>query len=344
MPKRCPRSTANPAEPETHIVETVKRICNRNFNIATVINLLVMTIYYLIFVTSTDYIRATYAVSLSTAGFTAGIMVIGCLVGRFISGNLLSLIGCKSVLFLGLLVHAVSLALFFIAGSLFQIFIIRFLTGLGVGVTGTATATVIAYVIPKGRQGFGIGLFSMSTALALALGPFLGIFLIRHIDYNTIMQLNFAAAFLCGAVSLSLKKLPRAAHRRRPFFHINSYTDPRVVRFSCVVLLAFLSYGCIQAFMTAFAAERGLSGPASLFFPVYAVAALASRPLTGRQLDSRGENIIFFPIFILITLGLFLLAKAATGWLLLASGLLFGLGFGNLNPKSSPEEIGRAHV
>ena len=47
--------------------------------------------------------------------------------------------------------------------------------------------------------------------------------------------------------------------------------------------------------MTSFAAERSLSGPASLFFLLYAVAALATRPLTGRLFDTRGENVIFIP-------------------------------------------------
>ena len=65
----------------------LREICNRNFNVVTLINLLVMTAYYLIFVTSTSYAREAYLASLSTAGFTAGIMVIGCLAGRFVTEN-----------------------------------------------------------------------------------------------------------------------------------------------------------------------------------------------------------------------------------------------------------------
>ena len=60
------------------------------------------------------------------------------------------------------------------------------------------------------------------------------------------------------------------SRRHRPLFSLNSYIDPRVVRFSLVALVVCLSYGCVQAFMTSFAAERSLSGPASLFFLLYA--------------------------------------------------------------------------
>lgn len=81
--------------------------------------------------------------------------------------------------------------------------------------------------------------------------------------------------------------------------------------------------------MTSFAAERGLSGPASLFFLLYALAALATRPITGRLYDTRGENVIFFPIFLLTALSLVLLAYAEHGWMLLLSGFILGVGFGN---------------
>ena len=92
--------------------EALRSIFNRNFNVVACINLLVMTAYYLMFVTSTAYARATYGASLSSAGLTAGIMVIGCLIGRFLTGNLLSLCGCRAILFAGLLLYSASIAAF----------------------------------------------------------------------------------------------------------------------------------------------------------------------------------------------------------------------------------------
>ena len=110
---------------------TLREICNRNFSVVTLINLLVMTAYYLIFVTSTAYARDAFAASLSTAGFTAGIMVIGCLVGRFVTGNLLSIFGCRMVLFAGLLLYVVSMAGFCLVDSLGLLLAQRFWAGVG---------------------------------------------------------------------------------------------------------------------------------------------------------------------------------------------------------------------
>lgn len=136
MPDRRIRRRQAAAMPKTGTWNTLREICNRNFNVVTLINLLIMTAYYLIFVTSTAYARQTYTSSLSTAGFTAGIMVIGCLAGRFVTGNLLSFFGCRTVLFAGLVLCAGSIAGFFAVDSLPLLFLQRFCAGFGIGVTG----------------------------------------------------------------------------------------------------------------------------------------------------------------------------------------------------------------
>ena len=144
MPRRHLRPKATSTAEKPSLREVVRNICTRNFNIVTAVNLLVMTVYYLVFVIGTGYVQATYGASLSTAGFTSGIMVIGCLAGRFVSGNLMSVTGARLLLLGGLILYALSLALFFLVGSLPLLFADRLLTGLAVGITGTATATIAA--------------------------------------------------------------------------------------------------------------------------------------------------------------------------------------------------------
>ena len=96
-----------------------------------------------------------------------------------------------------------------------------------------------------------------------------------------------------------------------------------------VPLIVFLGYGCIQAFMAMYAAERGLQAAASVFFLIYAVAALVSRPISGSTMDSNGENIVIYPLFVLTAIGLLLLANADSSAMLLLAGVFVGLGYGN---------------
>ena len=329
MPAQCRRRPSAAAQPSRSTREALRAIFNRNFTVVSVINLLLMTAYYLMFVTSTAYARETYGASLSTAGLTAGIMVIGCLVGRFAAGNLLSLLGCRVILLAGLLLYSASIAAFFRVPNLPLLFAQRLCMGIGVGVIGTATGTIVAYVVPHEHHGLGISLFTMSTALALAFGPFLGIQLVTHASYTVLAQTCLGIGLACIVIFFGLGRLPEMRHRRRPFLALYSYIDPRVVRFSLMALITCLSYGCIQAFMTSYAAERGVTAAASLFFLLYALTALLTRPLSGRLFDVRGENVIFYPALLLTALSLTLLAHAHNSVVVLLAGLLLGAGFGN---------------
>ena len=168
MPKKCCRARAM-QQNNTSFAEALAAICRGNFMVVTCINLLLMTDYYLIFVTGTAHVQKTFGVSLSMAGLSSGIMVIGCLVGRFATGNQISAIGGKPCLLAGLLLFATSIGCLELAHSLPLLFIQRFVAGFGIGVAGTATGAIVAYVVPVRFHGLGIGIFSMSAALALAL-------------------------------------------------------------------------------------------------------------------------------------------------------------------------------
>ena len=309
--------------------ENLKAIFNRNFNVVAVINLLIMTSYYMIFVTGTLHVREAYGVSLSVAGLSGGIMVIGCLSGRFAAGSLLSLFGCRVILLSGLCLYTVSMAAFFLADNLPVLFVQRLLTGISVGVTGTATGTIVAYVIPRACHGLGISLFTMSTAVALAAGPFLGIALVDGSGYSAVIWTSFIFGLVCLAVFFALQSMPHMLKKHRAMTDLYSYIDPRVVRFSLVALVACLGYGCIQAFLTSFAAERGLSEAASVFFLVYAAAALGTRPFSGHILDHYGANVVFYPALLIMASAMALLAVTTSSSMFLLGAALLGAGFGN---------------
>ena len=328
MPKKICRTRAI-QQTNASLGEALAAICRGNFMVVTCINLLLMTDYYLIFVTGTAHVQKTFGVSLSVAGLSSGIMVIGCLVGRFVTGNQMSALGGKPCLLAGLLLFAASIGGLELAHSLPLIFVQRFVAGFGVGVAGTATGAIVAYVVPVRFHGLGIGLFTMSAALALALGPFLGISLSHSYGYQALVQISGLICLLCLVIFIFLRNLPPMRLRLRPTFSLYSYIDPRVVRFSLVALVVCPGYGCIQAFLPSFAAEHGLTGSASIFFLCYAGAALLTRPQTGRLFDTHGEHVVMYPALLVTALALFVLSQAHSTAVLLCAGLLLGVGFAN---------------
>ena len=83
-------------------------------------------------------------------------------------------------------------------------------------------------------------------------------------------------------------------------------------------------------YLQAFALERHLVTAASYFFICYAIASLITRPIAGRLMDDKNENIIVYPAFIMLFFHLWL-NFSYQSWLILLAGACLGLGYGNLS-------------
>jgi MFS family permease len=212
--------------------------------------------------------------------------------------------------------------------------LIRFCSGIGIGCIGSLTGTLIPYLLPAGAIGRGISYFSLSSVLALALGPFLGIFLMGHISYNALFLFCLVLALISFVFALLLRLPDQAAGKTgkraaRYRFRLTEYIDYAVFPIASVSLLAAVCYGNMQAFLAQHAGEAGLKAAASTFFLVYAVITFASRPLSGRLFDFRGANIVVYPALLIAACGFILLSKASTAASLLTAGALLGIGMGN---------------
>ncbi len=336
MPASVPQHPVAPDE--------AKAIFSRNFIAVSLINLLVMMAYYLLFVISGPYAIERFNASPSIAGLAAGCMVLGSLAGRFVIGRVIEAIGLRAMLFTGIVVYIASIALYHTAFSLPLFIAIRLLSGVGTGVIGTVTGAVIALIVPPRQLGLGISYFSLSTILALAFGPFCGIFLMQRVSFTALFLLclvfGLISLFAAFTVTMPASAKSRAQEtaalgtEKSSAFDLSSYLDYRVVPISVIVLLTALCYANVQAFMPFLAKETGLNGPASLFFLVYAAVVLLTRPLTGKIFDKKGEHVVLYPTLAIMALGLLLLSCMNSALGLLLAGALIGAGFGNFQSTS----------
>ncbi|AEQ21925.1 hypothetical protein ACDG_01049 [Acidaminococcus intestini] len=76
----------------------------------------------------------------------------------------------------------------------------------------------------------------------------------------------------------------------------------------------------------------GLASVTSLFFVVFALIIIVTRPVIGHLFDTKGPDYIVYPGFIVFLLGFILFASISSLTGLLLSGAVLGLGFGALSP------------
>lgn len=309
-----------------------EKLFNKGFISITLINFVVYLVYYLLMVIIAVIAQDTLHASLGQAGLASGIYIIGTLIARLFMGKMLELLGRKAVLRYGALFYLITTIAYLYIPSIGILYLVRLLNGFGYGTVSTATNAIVTAYIPKSKHGEGINYYGLSTSLAAAIGPFIGMVLLNTMSFYFIILFSIVliflttiACFIFPVKNIQLSPEHKASLSRWTF---DSFIEKKVLFISFIAFLMGLSYSSVLSFLSSYAKAIDLVGASSFFFVVYALVITATRPLSGRIFDAHGENAVMYPSFIFLTSGLLLLSMTTTSWMLLVSGGLIGLGYG----------------
>ncbi|MGN7476960.1 MFS transporter [Solibacillus silvestris] len=317
--------------------EIKEPIWTKDFIIVSIINFISILVFFLLMVTISSYAVEAYHVSTSIAGLAASIFIIGSLMGRLGAGRLIGNMGPQKMLLIGLIVFCVTTLLYLLEWGVAYLLTIRLLQGVAVGTIGTATGTIVAMILPASRKGEGIGYFSLSAVLATAIGPFIGMFMLKlengfHVIFYTNTVLSFILLIAFFFVKISLPQTNKKNGQQTGNLSLlEKFIEPKAIPISFIALLIGFAYSGVMSFITFYAKEINLVEAASYFFLAYAAIVICSRPYTGKLMDARGPNIIVYPCLVIFALGMLLFSQASAGWMLLVAAALIGFGYGNFN-------------
>lgn len=309
-----------------------EKLWTKDFMMVSTINFLLTLIFYLLIVIIGSHAVQAYDASLSEVGLVTGLFVVGTLLGRLFTGRAIDRVGRKKTLIVGLILFTLATTLYFIQFGIIFLIFTRFVHGLMLGIASTGAGTIVAQVLPPTRRAEGIGYYSMGATLATAIGPFVGIYIMKVANSTFI----FALCLVIGIVALILASflyvppIESGKVMLKNDWKFSSFIEVNAVPISIITLIAAIGYAGILSFFNLYAAEANLEQAASVFFIIYAVAVLISRPFTGPLIDAKGANIVMYPTFALYGGGMILLAFAQNGLMLLTAAGLIGFGFGNM--------------
>ena len=312
---------------------TKPKLWTKDFIIVSSVNFFLTIVFYLLMVTIAVYAVEQYHASTSQAGLVTGIFIIGTLIGRLFIGRVIDSIGHKKTLFIGLIFFTLTTLLYFINFGLTFLLINRFIHGMALGMASTAAGTIVAQIIPVTRKGEGIGYYSMSATLATAIGPFIGLYMSQHTSFQVIFTICLAFGVISLITSFFLyvpavEKFTSSTERKG--FRLSSFIEYKAVPIAFITLILGFCYSSVLSYINFYATEIDLVGAASFFFLVYSMAVLVSRPFTGRLMDIKGPKFVMYPAFIIFAAGMVLLSLTNNSMTLLLSGILIGMGFGNM--------------
>ena len=318
-----------------------EKLWTRTFIVLMGVNFCSALSFYLTMVKITEFAMDTYGVTHSIGGLMITAYVISALLTRLFFGGRIDSWGVKRSLAIGTSINAISMLLYLVPMSFPALMAVRIIHGFAFAIMSGSAAAGAALVIPRERYGEGIGYFSMMQALATGVGPFVAILLTNLFNSYVGMFACAAAIAVIAVLSLFLLEIPHIVKDEEPelpetggaqHMHvkrgISSLIQLSVVPLASVLFLCYLGYSGILSFVTLYAEERGLSDAVSLYFVIYAIVILISRPPVGRRVARTGENSIIYWCFASLTIGLIILALAFNGPLLLLSAAFVGFGIG----------------
>ena len=286
----------------------------------------------LLMVVMSEYAMVALGSSPSKAGLATGIFVIGALFSRLFSGQLIERMGQRKMLLSGTGFSLAMTALYFVTTNIWLLYVVRILHGMGYGIASVAIITVVTNILPKSRQGEGIGYYMLSITLGLAIGPFMAIFTMQYGGFTHVFLVGviFAVISIASVLSISIPVItdPPETISKNKELKWSNFLEGSAIPISIVCALVFFAYSSLLSFLTPYAREIHLMHPASFFFLVFAVIILISRPYTGRLFDSKGENSVMYQAFAFFGVGMILLGQTDQAITLLLASVFLGLGFG----------------
>ncbi len=263
-----------------------------NFIAVSFVNLFVFLSFQMIFPTLPLYVKSLGG-SDAVIGLVMGIFTAATLIARPTAGILLDRIGKKKVLLCGLGVFTVMVYLYGMVGSIALIILVRLGHGLGWGLAGTSTATIAAEIIPKSRFAEGMGWFSLANGLSMAFAPALGIYLGGLCGLRSVFLIAAAIALVSFGIGFFIKCSHRKNARLSKRLKVEIY-EKSVIPTAVLMFCLTFTFGSIISFLPLYAYSQGIKS-IGVFFSVYAVVILITRPLVGKAVDRFGFDVAIIP-------------------------------------------------
>ena len=246
---------------------------------------------------------------------------------RPFSGLMLDRFGRKGILITSIAAMAVTTAAYAVFPVLGVILALRLLHGIGWGLGSTTTSTIAADIIPKNRFAEGMGYFALVSSLAVAVAPALSISLLENVGVLPVIII----AASCTVISLILaflqpsQTIPIIKTKRK--LKLTDLLDKRALLPAGIMFLITCAFASIITFIVLHGQAKGVNN-IFLYFTVYAIVTILSRPTIGKIIDKSGFFVPGIMATLCVMVTLIMIAFSTNIVMFCVAGIFAGLGLG----------------
>jgi MFS family permease len=318
------------------------RLWTKSYSSLLIVNLLLCFGFYMLPPTLPAYVKQIGGSNLQ-ASLVFGVFSAMSLVARIIAGNIVEAKGEKKIIMTGIAIVTVCTGAFFLLpvnGILF----LRSLQGIGWGMATAAIATAVYKTVPEQRRGEGSGYYALTTIVSLSLTPVAAILIMSRIQFAYVLiasvALTTASALLMISGLSGLSFRPGSAPENRKQITWRNVFEKGALLPAALCFLLSIPLCGITGYLMLFGKEAGIDN-VWLYFIGYTVMILLTRRFIGRLFDQRGHSLIIIPGSVLMIAGLIALSFTGSTPMLVVASLLYGLGYGAVQPSLQTWAVNR---
>ena len=271
--------------------------------------------------------------SITTAAAISGLMSLSALFARPFAGLLSDRINKKAVIAVSGAVTGACMYLYSLSGGVEMMSAVRLLHGAAFSFSTVALLAFNTVFIPRDKLGEVIGWSVVTTTLAAAAGPNIGLQLVDWLGYEACFAASAAGTLLpCMAFLLIPFRHTPGESAGKKSLSVNDFISVQILPYAVLTGLFSCCNGIVNSFLVLIGDERGIEG-VGVFFTAYSIIMIVTRPVTGRLYDRRGIAFLLYPCIALASLSMLLLGNAASAWAVALAGALKALGQGSGVPS-----------
>ncbi len=266
---------------------------------------------------------------------TMGLWTLAAGIARPFSGKMADNYGRKPTIFIGVIISIIISFLYPVFSGVTAFLTLRFLHGFSTGFQPTGATALVGDIIPQGRRGEAMGIFSMTISIGFGLGNWLSATVVQNFDVNGV----FIASGICGAIALTLVFLIKeeGPSEKKPLKleHLipkaNEFFAPEVIQPTVIMFITAIIAGIYYLIVPDFSSHLGLADK-GIFWLYFTGTSLFTRFFAGKAGDKFGyrKNIIV-GLSIEIISGLICMSAKSPDMFFIGAAV-FGIGGGIMTP------------
>ena len=205
----------------------------------------------------------------------------------------------------------------------------RLIHGACVGCVAPLSLAIAGDNLPDEAMGSGIGIFSLCQAVGQAIGPNLGLQMSRSIGYPKTFFLGAGVMLLSIVLALFIVEVPRERDPYRITF--DKIVEKDSLHPAVLMFFIMIAYTCIGSYLAIFGELLGIDN-IGLYFSVYAVFLLISRPVSGKMIDRFGYAKVLVPGLVFFASSFVIIGQSRTLPSFLIAAVVNAFGYGVCYP------------